>query len=181
MDSFLGGHVLAFEAWGGVPRVILSDNLKSAVLERMGDAIRFNPQYLAFASHYRFEPRPVAVARGNEKGRVERSIRYIRDNFFAARAFTDVDDLNAQARARTSFIVVASLERYCNSASWKCLSVSGHPFACSSFVKYRPMEAMALRHATLTTPIMHSQCGPDWMPPAGQRGVWLFVRVSRSN
>lgn len=99
MDSFLGGHVLAFEAWGGVPRVILSDNLKSAVLERMGDAIRFNPQYLAFASHYRFEPRPVAVARGNEKGRVERSIRYIRDNFFAARAFTDVDDLNAQARA----------------------------------------------------------------------------------
>ncbi len=99
MDSFLGGHVLAFEAWGGVPRVILSDNLKSAVLGRIGDAIRFNPQYLAFASHYRFEPRPVAVARGNEKGRVERSIRYIRDNFFAARTFADVDDLNAQARA----------------------------------------------------------------------------------
>jgi transposase len=101
MDSFLRGHVLAFEAWGGVPRVILSDNLKSAVLERMGDAIRFNPQYLAFAAHYRFEPRPVAVARGNEKGRVERSIRYIRDNFFAARVFADVADLNAQAKAWT--------------------------------------------------------------------------------
>ena len=98
MDSFLLGHVLAFEAWGGVPRVILSDNLKSAVLERVGPAIRFNPEYLAFAAHYRFEPRPVAVARGNEKGRVERSIRYIRDNFFAARSFTDVDDLNAQAK-----------------------------------------------------------------------------------
>ena len=98
MDSFLLGHVLAFVAWGGVPRVILSDNLKSAVLERMGCAIRFNPEYLAFAAHHRFEPRPVAVARGNEKGRVERSIRYIRDNFFAARSFTDVDDLNAQAR-----------------------------------------------------------------------------------
>ena len=101
MDSFLRGHVLAFEAWGGVPRVILSDNLKSAVLERVGDAIRFNPQYLAFAAHYRFEPRPVAVARGNEKGRVERSIRYIRDNFFAARVFTDVADLNAQAKVWT--------------------------------------------------------------------------------
>ena len=98
MDSFLGGHVLAFEAWGGVPRVILSDNLKSAVLERMGEAIRFNPQYLAFCAHYRFEPRPVALARGNEKGRVERSIRYIRDNFFAARVFSDVDDLNTQAK-----------------------------------------------------------------------------------
>jgi len=67
MDNFLRGHILAFEAWGGVPRVILSDNLKSAVLERLGSAIRFNPDYLAFAAHYRFEPRPVAVARGNEK------------------------------------------------------------------------------------------------------------------
>ncbi len=101
MDNFLRGHVLAFDAWGGVPRVILSDNLKSAVLERLGDAIRFNPDYLAFAAHYKFEPRPVAVARGNEKGRVERSIRYIRDNFFAARAFTDVADLNTQAKAWT--------------------------------------------------------------------------------
>lgn len=98
MDSFLRGHVLAFQAWVGVPRVLLYDNLKSAVLERVGSAIRFNPALLSLAAHHRFEPRPVAVARGNEKGRVERSIRYIRDNFFAARSFTDVDDLNAQAR-----------------------------------------------------------------------------------
>jgi len=97
MDSFLFGHVGAFAAWGGLPRVLLYDNLRSAVLERQGDAIRFNPQLLAFASHYRFEPRPVAVARGNEKGRVERAIRFIRSSFFAARKFTDLDDLNAQA------------------------------------------------------------------------------------
>src|SRR5450830_1208661 len=99
MDSFLRGHVLAFAAWGGVPRVLLFDNLKSAVLERVGNAIRFNPELLVFASHHRFEPRPVAVARGNEKGRVERSIRYIRDNFFAARTFSSVEDLNDQAQA----------------------------------------------------------------------------------
>jgi len=99
MESFLRGHVEAFESWGGLPRVLLYDNLKSAVLERQGDAIRFSPALLAFASHYRFEPRPVAVARGNEKGRVERAIRYIRDNFFCARTFTDLDDLNAQADA----------------------------------------------------------------------------------
>ena len=99
MDSFLRGHVLAFAEFGGVPRVLLYDNLKSAVIERVGDAIRFNADLLAFAAAHRYEPRPVAVARGNEKGRVERSIRYIRDNFFAARTFTDVDDLNAQAQA----------------------------------------------------------------------------------
>lgn len=99
MESFLRGHVGAFTAWGGVPRVLLYDNLKSAVLERRGDAIRFHPDLLAFAGQYRFEPRPVAVARGNEKGRVERAIGYVRSSFFAARGFTDLDDLNAQADA----------------------------------------------------------------------------------
>jgi transposase len=97
MDSFLRGHVQGFAALG-VARVLLYDNLKSAVVERQGDAIRFNPELLAFAAHYRYEPRPVAVARGNEKGRVERAIRYVRDAFFAAREFTDLADLNAQAR-----------------------------------------------------------------------------------
>ena len=97
MENFLRGHVAAFQAWQGVPRVLLYDNLKSAVLERHGDAIRFHPTLLNFAGHYRYEPRPVAVARGNEKGRVERAIRYIRDSFFAARSFADIDDLNAQA------------------------------------------------------------------------------------
>ena len=85
MENFLRGHVAAFTAWGGVPRVLLYDNLKSAVLERRGDAIRFHPTLLGFAGQYRYEPRPVAVARGNEKGRVERAIRYVRDAFFAAR------------------------------------------------------------------------------------------------
>lgn len=97
--SFLDGHVAAFTAFGGVPRVILYDNLKSAVLERIDDAIRFHPRLLALAAHHRFEPRPVAVARGNEKGRVERAIRYIRDAFFAARGFADLEDLNRQAQA----------------------------------------------------------------------------------
>jgi len=99
MASFLRGHEAAFQGWGGLPRVLLYDNLKSAVLERQGDAIRFHPTLLAFAAHYRFEPRPVAVARGNEKGRVERAIRYVRDSFFPARTWRDLDDLNAQAQA----------------------------------------------------------------------------------
>ena len=85
MEQFLRGHEAAFKAWEGVPRVLLYDNLKSAVLERRGDAIRFHPTLLEFAAHYRFEPRPVAVARGNEKGRVERAIRYIRSHFWPAR------------------------------------------------------------------------------------------------
>ena len=99
MNNFLRGHIDAFEAWQGVPREIWCDNLKSVVLERRGNAIHFNPRYLDFAAHYRFLARPVAIARGNEKGRVERAIRYARDSFFAARQWRDIDDLNAQAEA----------------------------------------------------------------------------------
>jgi transposase len=95
--SFIRGHVGAFEAWQGVPRVVLYDNLKSAVLERRGDLIRFNPHLIAISKHYHFDPRPVALARGNQKGRVERAIRYIRSAFFEGRTFSDVADLNQQA------------------------------------------------------------------------------------
>jgi transposase len=110
MPSFLRGHVEAFDFFGGVPRVLLYDNLKSAVLERAGDAIRFHPTLLELSAHYHYLPRPVAPARGNQKGRVERAIRYIRDSFFAARTFTDLTDLNAQALAWTQGIAA---ERPC--------------------------------------------------------------------
>jgi hypothetical protein len=97
MANFLRGHVDAFTYFDAVPRVVLYDNLKSAVLERRGQAIHFNPTLLELAAHYRFAPRPVAPYRGNEKGRVERAIRFVRERFFAARTFTDLDDLNEQA------------------------------------------------------------------------------------
>lgn len=96
LESFLRCHVAAFEAFGGAPRGLLYDNLKTAVLERVGDVVRFHPKLLELAGHYHFAPQPVAVARGNEKGRVERAIRYLRESFFAARVFRSVDDLNRQ-------------------------------------------------------------------------------------
>jgi len=97
MGAFLRGHVEAFAYFQGVPRVLLYDNLKSAVLMRVRDAIRFHPTMLECAKHYRFAPTPVNLARGNEKGRVERAIRYVRSSFFAARPFSCLDDLNTQA------------------------------------------------------------------------------------
>lgn len=105
MSNFLRGHQGAFAAFGGIPRVLLYDNLKSAVQDRRGDAIRFNPTLLEFSAHYHYEPRPVAVYRGNEKGRVERAIRYVRDNFWAGRELDSpwkgieaLQALNEQAR-----------------------------------------------------------------------------------
>jgi transposase len=98
LENFLRGHVHAFRDWGGAPRIILSDNLRSAVLERRGDAVQFHPRLLELCAHYHFTVRPCQVGRGNEKGRVERAIQYIRTSFFAARPFTTLEDFNRQAR-----------------------------------------------------------------------------------
>ncbi|MGH8628369.1 MAG: hypothetical protein ACREYC_24920 [Gammaproteobacteria bacterium] len=54
MNNFLRGHVGAFTFFNAVPRVLLYDNLKSAVLERVGEAIRFHPTLLELAAHYHF-------------------------------------------------------------------------------------------------------------------------------
>lgn len=98
MESFLRGHVEAFDAFGGVPREVLYDNLKSAVTERDGELVRFHPRLLELAGHYHFAPKACAPYRGNEKGKVERVIRYIRDSFFAARSFHSLEHLNAQLK-----------------------------------------------------------------------------------
>ena len=96
-ENFLRGHVRAFQDWSGTPRVILYDNLRSAVLERRGNQIHFNPRLLELAAHYHFAPRPCQVRAGNQKGRVERAIRYVRDSFWAGRVFTTLAECNRQA------------------------------------------------------------------------------------
>lgn len=96
LECLVRGHVTAFEELGGVPRMLLYDNPKTVVLGRRGTRVEFHSRLLELASHYHFEPRAVGVRRGNEKGRVERQIRFLRDRFFAARRFRDIDDLNAQ-------------------------------------------------------------------------------------
>lgn len=98
LPSFLAGHTQAFSFFDGVPRQLLYDNLKSAVLERRGSAIRFHPRLLEIADYYGFDPRPVAPYRGNEKGRVERAIRFVRTSFFPLRRTWSLDALNREAR-----------------------------------------------------------------------------------
>jgi transposase len=98
MGCFLQGHADAFDFFDGVPRELLHDNLKSAVVERYESMVKFNEHYLRFASHYGFLPKACNVRRGNEKGRVERAVRYVRDNFFEGREFHDLGILNVQAR-----------------------------------------------------------------------------------
>ncbi len=97
LESFLVGHCHAFEDWRGAPRTLIYDSLRSAVLKRRGDCIHFHPRLLELCAHYHCGPRPCRPRAAHEKGRVERTIRYIRESFFAARAFSNLEDLNRQA------------------------------------------------------------------------------------
>jgi len=97
MENFLRGHVHAFQDWAGQPRVILYDNLRSAVIERRGSEIHFNPRLIELCAHYHFAARPCQVRAGNQKGRVERAIRFVRESFWAGRPFTTLAECNRQA------------------------------------------------------------------------------------
>ncbi len=140
MESFLRGHVESFEYFGGAPRILLYDNLKSVVLDRVGSHIRFHPRILELAGTHHFEPRPCAPYRGNEKGKVERVIQYLRHNFFAARRFDDVADLNTQLHewlAKTALKRVHPTDPELRTVSVclehersRLVALPAHPFDC---------------------------------------------------
>lgn len=98
LDVFLGCHLNGFKYFGGVPKTILYDNLKSVVISRYVNHIQFNQKFLEFAGYYLFAPKACNVRRANEKGKVESGVGYVKKNFLAGRDFKDFADLEQQTR-----------------------------------------------------------------------------------
>jgi len=97
LQTLLRCHMLAFAALGGVPIEILYDRMKTAVTGEDADGhIVYNRSLIALAQHYGFHPRACRPYRAKTKGKVERPFSYIRQDFFLARSFRNLDDLNAQ-------------------------------------------------------------------------------------
>lgn len=96
-EEFLRCHANAFAFFGGVPRKIFYDNLKSVVLAHHGDQVRWNARFMDFAGHHLFQPVACNPASGWEKGRVERTIQYIRSNFLLGRTFRTLEEINLAA------------------------------------------------------------------------------------
>lgn len=95
-EEFIRCHEHAFRFFKGVPRECWYDNLATAVSDRMGGLIRFNARFMAYMGHHSVRPHACNVASGNEKGRVEDLIKYIRMNFWSGRSFSDFEDLTKQ-------------------------------------------------------------------------------------
>jgi transposase len=99
MEHFLACHQHACEFFGGIAKTVMVDNLKSAVLQRaLGEAPVFNPKYLDCATHNGFTIAPCNVGKGNEKGRVENAVGYVKKNWLAGLESLDCSALGPVAR-----------------------------------------------------------------------------------
>jgi transposase len=99
MEHFLACHQHAFEYFGAIPHKVMVDNLKSAVLKHaLGEAPVLNPRYADFAAHNGFRSVPCNVGKGNEKGRVENGVGYVKKHFLAGLDLPDFSALHPAAR-----------------------------------------------------------------------------------
>lgn len=109
LESFLDGHVRAFEFFGGVPRRLAYDNLKTAVIQvRPGRARRLHERFIELRSWHLFDSRFCNVAKGNEKGHVENLVKRAERTFLTP--LPDVLDLSALA-AKLQQDCLAELDR----------------------------------------------------------------------
>jgi len=96
IESFLEGHVRAFEWLGGVPRECVYDNLRSVVARRDGDEVVWNRRFLHLRGHYGFHATACTPATPREKGSVEVGVRYLKSGFWPARRFGELSELDEQ-------------------------------------------------------------------------------------
>jgi transposase len=88
----------AFVYFGGSPKEIVVDNMLTAVIERHGSLIRFNDAFLDFLTRFSIIPVACNVNAPYEKGKIENSIKYLRNNFWPLRSFTDLADIRTQVK-----------------------------------------------------------------------------------
>ena len=86
-----------FRHFGGIPKEVLTDNMKTVVTGREAGKVLWNTQFADFAAEMGFVPKVCQVRRPQTKGKVERLVRYVKENFFPGRSFSDLEDLNQQA------------------------------------------------------------------------------------
>lgn len=146
MEHFLSCHEHAFAAAGGVPERIMVDNLRSAVLRRLiGEAPVFNPRYLDYARHAGFTIKACNVGKGNEKGRVERGVGYVKANFLNG---LELDEFSALNPAAQVWLDTVANVRVHGETHRKPLEL----FRESEQAKLRPLNPMPYDVARIQTP-----------------------------
>jgi len=96
--TWIGLHRRAFESWGGVPKRIVVDNLKAAVVQALVHDPVLGEAYRRMAQHYGFVISPTRPGTPQHKGKVENGIRYVQRNFMAGQQFADIHAANGRLR-----------------------------------------------------------------------------------
>jgi len=174
---FLRCHLHAFHYFAGVPAEVLHDNLKTAVLSRdETGAIHWNPRYLDFAGYYGFTPRACRPYRAQTKGKVESGIKYVKGNFWPGLHFTDLDDLNHQARVWLDTVANVRVHGTTNEVPFERLS--GESLA--SIAAKPDYDTDLIAYARASKDCLVSFEGNFYSVPALYHGDRLKLRASES-
>ena len=87
----------AFEYFGGIPKTILTDNMKTVIEGSENGKKIWNKKFEDFAAVMGFVPKTCRIRRPETKGKVERLVDYVKDNFIPGMIFKDLKDLNDKA------------------------------------------------------------------------------------
>lgn len=141
-ETLLNCLVHAFRYFGGMTATVLTDNMKTVVVERVEGQPQWNPRFLDFAAYYGFVPRVCHPYRPETKGKVEATIRYLRSSFWPGVQFASLADLNHQALDWCNEVngQVHATTRAVPKERWPqehLLSIAGRPDYDTSYVSHR--------------------------------------------
>ena len=94
MTSFLDTHQRAFAHFGGVPAEILYDQMRNVFIRKLSGKTQFTQALMALADHYGFTPEVAPAYSPWVKGKVERTMDFIREGFWRGYSFTDIETAN---------------------------------------------------------------------------------------
>jgi transposase len=171
-------HQHAFRFFGGIPRVVLHDNLKTAVLERDADGrIHWNPRYLDFAAYYGFTPKACQPYRAQTKGKVESGVKYVRRNFWLGLRFVDLFDLNS--RVQNWLATVANVRIHGTTGEMPCKRLA--------LENLQPLQGKPdydtslISHRRSSTDCLISYEGNYYSIPAAYHSRLLLVKETEQN
>ena len=173
----------AFKYFGGTPRELLVDNMITAVTERTGSLVRFNDRFLEFLLSFGINPVACNIRSPNEKGKIERSIHYIRHNFMPLREFDTLKELqsqvldwlnniaNTRTHSTTGQVPVKRLQRDC----LKKLPDIEHDYREVHSLYVHKDFAVRFDHNTYTVPVW--TIGKTAVLKADQEKVWIYYKT----
>lgn len=175
MEHFLGCHQNAFEFFGKVPSKIMVDNLKSAVLKRtIGKAPVFNPRYMDFADYYGFSIVPCNVGKGNEKGRVENAVGYIKKNLLNG---LDIPDFEAMKPIARNWLDTVANVRIHGVTGKKPCDMFAEELSCLNCLPPEPYDIGVVRQVRASRQFRVTIDTNHYSVPAQLAGVSLTAKL----